>query len=85
MGDGLLDSLRNAWALCVQVADKFLPFDWFANALQVGDDRVQNLRTNDGPQFRINIFHDLLPSRRRITQGFQGQPAALGLSYRNLF
>jgi hypothetical protein len=79
MGDGLLDSLRNTRALCVQIADQFLPCDWFANALQMGNDRVQNLRTNDEPQFWIDISDDLLPSRLRVTQGFQGQPAALGL------
>ena len=26
-----------------------------------------------------NVFHDLLPSRLRIAQSFQGQPSALGL------
>src|SRR6476660_3339053 len=59
MGDGLFDSLRNTRALCVQVADEFFPFDWFATTLQVCDDRVQDLRTNDKPQFWINVFHNL--------------------------
>jgi len=34
MGDRLLDSLWDACALRIQVADQFLPFDWFANALR---------------------------------------------------
>jgi hypothetical protein len=79
MGDRLLDSLRDSYALRVQVADELMPVDRFANALQVSDDRVQNLRTNDEPQFRVNVFYNLLPSQRGKTQGFQGQPAALGL------
>jgi hypothetical protein len=49
MGDRLLDSLRDSYALRVQVADELMPVDRFANALQVSDDRVRPSFSHDRP------------------------------------